>query len=298
MGGGAGLGGDDHDAIAVVGVHHRRGVGVAALGSRGGEQSIGAPSNMPLTLPSLARNSSMMPALNDFMSDMGVLSGGCQRTLPASDHTPVGCQTVFTSVKARIRLGSGASPSRARCRGRRTRFTFSAASSSRSRPVGVADAGEVDGVHVEVGGQRRRQLPTWPVSRLTTPPGRSEVASTSPRVTAGSGRLSDATTTQALPLTMTGATTDTRPEQRRRLRRDHGDDAGRLGDREVEVRAGHRVGGAVDLGELVGPAGVPDPAVDGGVHRARRRPVPRAPRRRRPRPTNWSRRPSSISATR
>ena len=50
-----------------------------------------------------------------------------------------------------------------------------------------------------------------PVSRLTTPPGRSEVASTSDSVMAGSGPASDATTTQVLPPTITGATTDTSP---------------------------------------------------------------------------------------
>src|SRR4051812_29771819 len=50
-----------------------------------------------------------------------------------------------------------------------------------------------------------------PVSRLTTPPGTSEVASTSENVTAGSGRSWDETTTQVLPDTMIGATTDTSP---------------------------------------------------------------------------------------
>ena len=73
--------------------------------------------------------------------------------------------------------------------------------------------------------------------RFTTPPGTSEVARTSVSVTAGSGRDSDARTTAALPLTMTGARRLTNPEQRRRLRGDDPDDAGRLGDAEVEVRA-------------------------------------------------------------
>ncbi len=50
-----------------------------------------------------------------------------------------------------------------------------------------------------------------PVSRFTTPPGRSEVASTSARVMDGSGASSDATTTQVLPVTITGAITETRP---------------------------------------------------------------------------------------
>ncbi len=51
----------------------------------------------------------------------------------------------------------------------------------------------------------------WPVRMLTTPPGRSLVASTSARFTAGSGREYDDTTTAVLPLTITGAITETRP---------------------------------------------------------------------------------------
>ena len=46
---------------------------------------------------------------------------------------------------------------------------------------------------------------------LTTPPGTSEVASTSENVTAGSGRSYDDTTTTVLPVTIAGATTLTRP---------------------------------------------------------------------------------------
>ena len=50
-----------------------------------------------------------------------------------------------------------------------------------------------------------------PVSTLTTPPGTSDVASTSLRVTAGSGRCSLASTTTVLPLTIAGAMTETSP---------------------------------------------------------------------------------------
>ena len=50
-----------------------------------------------------------------------------------------------------------------------------------------------------------------PVRMLTTPPGTSEVASTSVNVTAGSGRAYDDTTTQVLPETIAGATTETSP---------------------------------------------------------------------------------------
>src|SRR3954451_10578316 len=49
----------------------------------------------------------------------------------------------------------------------------------------------------------------WPVRMLTTPPGKSDVASTSASVTATSGRA--ATTTHVLPVTIAGATTETKP---------------------------------------------------------------------------------------
>src|SRR6185437_5652455 len=54
---------------------------------------------------------------------------------------------------------------------------------------------------------------TLPVSRLTTPPGRSDVANTSVSIIAGSGCFSLATTTTVFPVTMTGATTDTSPSK-------------------------------------------------------------------------------------
>ena len=53
--------------------------------------------------------------------------------------------------------------------------------------------------------------PSAPVSTLTTPPGTSEVASTSERVMAGTGRAAEEATTTVLPVTITGATTLTRP---------------------------------------------------------------------------------------
>ena len=52
-----------------------------------------------------------------------------------------------------------------------------------------------------------------PVSRLTTPPGRSEVASTSASEIAGSGRRCAASTTAVLPVASTGASTETRPSR-------------------------------------------------------------------------------------
>jgi hypothetical protein len=52
-----------------------------------------------------------------------------------------------------------------------------------------------------------------PVSTFTTPPGTSEVASTSASVIAASGRSSLAITTAVLPLAITGATTLTSPSR-------------------------------------------------------------------------------------
>src|SRR5271154_7100028 len=52
-----------------------------------------------------------------------------------------------------------------------------------------------------------------PVSTLMTPPGTSEVASTSDRDTAGSGKRSLASTTTLLPVTTAGATTEMKPSR-------------------------------------------------------------------------------------
>ena len=51
------------------------------------------------------------------------------------------------------------------------------------------------------------------MSTFTTPPGRSEVASTSASVIAARGRCSLATTTAVLPVAITGATTLTSPSR-------------------------------------------------------------------------------------
>ena len=57
-----------------------------------------------------------------------------------------------------------------------------------------------------------------------------------------------------------------RMAKRRLVGRDRRDDAGRLRDREVEVRTSDGVRPAQHLRELVGEAGVPDPTVDRTVH--------------------------------
>ena len=111
------------------------------------------------------------------------------------------------------------------------------------------------------------------------------MARTSVRVTAGSGRVSEVSSTTALPLTSGGASRDTRPSS---------DEVSGATTPTTPVASGmvklkygrrDRVAAAQDLGDLVGPAGVPDPAVDGPVDerpgaRRRRRPRPRRPRRR------------------
>src|SRR3954454_21497637 len=51
----------------------------------------------------------------------------------------------------------------------------------------------------------------WPVRRFTTPPGTSDVASTSASSTAASGWDPDATTTAVFPPTTTGAMREMRP---------------------------------------------------------------------------------------
>ena len=52
---------------------------------------------------------------------------------------------------------------------------------------------------------------TFPVKIFTTPPGRSEEFNTSAKVTAQRGFVSDARTTQVLPPAITGAITETNP---------------------------------------------------------------------------------------
>src|SRR5689334_522257 len=94
---------------------------------------------------------------------------------------------------------------------RSTRFTVPAADRSRSArndsgaPVrSSAFTSACDASHGAISA-------VLPVMMLTTPPGTSEVASTSDRVIAGSGRSCEVMTTQVLPDAITGAITETRP---------------------------------------------------------------------------------------
>jgi hypothetical protein len=79
-------------------------------------------------------------------------------------------------------------------------------------------------------------------------------------------RCSLASTTAVLPVTTTGATTETRPEQLDSCGATTATTPVGSGHREVEVRARDRVGRSVHLRQLVRPTGVPDPPVDGRVH--------------------------------
>ena len=132
---------------------------------------------------------------------------------------------------------------------------------------------------------------------LTTPAGTSEVASTSDKVTAGSGRDSLATTTAVQPVTIAGATTDTSPSR---------DDSSGATMATTPVGSGiekAKYGPATGLAAPITWANLSDqPAYQ--THRSMAAATAR-PASRRPRPspattssTNWLRRPSSSSATR
>ena len=135
------------------------------------------------------------------------------------------------------------------------------------------------------------------MSTLTTPPGTSEVASTSDSVTAGSGRFSLASTTTVLPVTITGATTDTSPSS----------------DESCGASTATTPVGSGTEKSKYGPAtGLAAPATwailsDHPAYQTQRSIAAsttasalraRGPRRRATSSTNWPRRPSSSSATR
>jgi hypothetical protein len=140
--------------------------------------------------------------------------GGIYFQVPNNLHTrpqmPIGCQTVLVSRNVVIRSVPG-SADHSVGPGRSTLLRLSAAALSHSTASScgaparsMALTSRCDASH-GVSSARR------PVRMFTTPPGRSEVASTSARVMAGSGAGSDATTTAVLPDTIAGAITETRP---------------------------------------------------------------------------------------
>src|SRR6516162_9510558 len=97
-----------------------------------------------------------------------------------------------------------------------TRLRFSAAATASSS---ASSADEADAPHRSMAftsmcdASQGAISAVRPVSTLITPPGTSEVASTSDSDTAGSGQRSLATATTVLPLTTAGATTETKPSR-------------------------------------------------------------------------------------
>src|SRR5262249_58497436 len=92
-----------------------------------------------------------------------------------------------------------------------------------------------------------------PVRMFTTPGGTSEVASTSARVTAGSGTGSLATTTAALPVAITGASTLTSPNSPGAAGAITATTPGGSGPLEVKDGPPPRVAGPGTPGALAGP---------------------------------------------
>ena len=104
---------------------------------------------------------------------------------------------------------------------------------------------------------------------LTTPPGTSEVASTSARSRAGSGRSSLAITTAVLPVAITGATTLTSPSSEELCGASTPTTPVGSGTEKLKYGPATGLADAGHLGELVRPAGVPDQTVDRVVDRRR-----------------------------
>src|SRR5947209_9379079 len=132
------------------------------------------------------------------------LRHSCVRSV-SGRHCPIGCQTVLSSRKLAISQGLCTSTPPWT-----TRFTFSAAScsSSAAAPFAAPRSSAFTSMWAaRTGATSERQ----PVSRLTTPPGRSLVATASASSIAASGRCSDATATTALPPTSGGSRRVTRP---------------------------------------------------------------------------------------
>src|ERR1017187_2382176 len=124
---------------------------------------------------------------------------------------PTGCQTVLVSRNASRRRTPGAAAQSSSAAN--TRFTLPAASRSNSARPGRATPDRSTALTSMCAASTGASPAVLPVSTLTTPAGTSEVASTSVRVTAGSGLASLATTTAVLPVAMTGASTLTRPSR-------------------------------------------------------------------------------------
>ena len=189
---------------------------------------------------------------------------------PDATQVPIGCQTVFSSRKAAISQGlcpvGGAVDDALDVLGGELLELG-------REPVG---ARHVDRVDVHVRGEPGRELGALP----------GEDVDDAARDVGGGEHLAELDRGERVRLggdDHRGVAADDRgreprdePVQRRLVGREDPDDAGRLRDREVEVRAGDGVRPAEHLGELVGPARVPDEAIDRNG-----RPPPRPSRARR-----------------
>src|ERR1700748_1700867 len=94
-----------------------------------------------------------------------------------------------------------------------TRLRFSAAVAARSSARGLVAPDRSIAFTSMCEASQGAISSVRPVSTVITPPGTSEVASTSDSDTAGSGQRSLATATTVLPLTTAGATTETKPSR-------------------------------------------------------------------------------------
>ena len=131
----------------------------------------------------------------------------------------------------------------------------------RQRSV-AGGAGGVKGVHVEVGGENRRQLGQRAGQDVDDAARRVGGGQHLPQRHRRQRPFARRHHHARVPLTMTGAT---RPEPRATTRLEPAPPPRRpVRAWRSEVRAGGRVRRPVDLGDLVRPAGVPDPSVDGG----------------------------------
>ena len=131
-------------------------------------------------------------------------------------------------------------------------------------------APQIEAVDVGVRREHRHQFLLEAGQHVDDARGRSEVARTSVSVMAGSGRVSDVTTTATLPLTIAGAKRDTSPSS--------DDDSGAtipttpVGSGIVKLKYGAPTGFTVPRAwNLVRPARVPDEPVGGVVHDRERR---------------------------
>src|SRR5438067_3064174 len=123
----------------------------------------------------------------------------------AHRYWPTGCQTVFSSRKLAISHGLWTSD-----RPWTTRLTFCAAARSSSGRSPSAAARSIAFTSMCAASQGASSA-RWPVSRLTTPPGTSEVAIASASSIAASGCVSEATAMTAFPPVSAGTTRETRP---------------------------------------------------------------------------------------